>query len=248
MIFTDAIFPVNISYGSSGGPYIPTSMVRLRSGAVHSNQPWQAPMRRYDASVGIREEYELQQVVEFWEAHRGPLYGFRWKDWSDYKSGSAYDPITPTDQIIGTGDGISRIFPITKKYGTGSVAAYRRITKPKNLSVIVAVGGLLVTNYVVDYGMGLIIFNTAPANGATVTCGYEFEVPCHFSSETLAVRLDHWNASSISAIDVEEIRIPDVPESLYPYILLGYTASELMQFANFLEYAVNVVYPEYDNQ
>ena len=34
----------------------------------------------------IRRADDLAAVVAFFEARNGRLYGFRWKDWGDYKS------------------------------------------------------------------------------------------------------------------------------------------------------------------
>ena len=47
-------------------------------------------------------------LIAFFEARRGQLYGFRWKDWADYKSAAPSAPVAYTDQVIATGDGDAR--------------------------------------------------------------------------------------------------------------------------------------------
>ena len=43
--------------------------------------------------------------MAFWEARFGQLHGFRWKDWSDYKSCLPSQAPSATDQPLGEGDG-----------------------------------------------------------------------------------------------------------------------------------------------
>ena len=47
---------------------------------------------------------DAAMLVAFFEARRGRLYGFRFKDWADYKSCLPSAAPTATDQMIGTGD------------------------------------------------------------------------------------------------------------------------------------------------
>ena len=49
----------------------PTTVVKLRSGFEHRNQPWSQSLRSYDASVGIRGDEELYSVLDFWENQSG---------------------------------------------------------------------------------------------------------------------------------------------------------------------------------
>ncbi len=86
MAFHDTRFPVNISRGARGGPERRTQIVELSSGDEERNATWSDSRRRYDVAYGIRKADDLAAVVTFFEARGGRLYGFRFKDWSDYKS------------------------------------------------------------------------------------------------------------------------------------------------------------------
>ena len=81
------------------------------------------------------------------------MHGFRWKDWGDYRSALASSPITAFDQLIGTGDGVSRDFALRKAYSSGAQTIYRAITKPVAGSVLAGVGQTALTlgdDYTVD--------------------------------------------------------------------------------------------------
>jgi uncharacterized protein (TIGR02217 family) len=69
-------------------------------------------------------------VLGFFEERRGRLYGFRYRDRIDHRSGPPSRPPEPADQRIGTGDGTTRIFALAKTYGSGPEAYRRAIAKP----------------------------------------------------------------------------------------------------------------------
>ena len=114
MSFHEVRFPANLSFGSTGGPERLTEIVTLANGFEERNTPWADSRRRYDAGVGMRALDDIDTLIAFFEARRGQLYGFRWKDWSDYRSsGSLVEPEFD-DQAIAVGDGVTRSFQLTK--------------------------------------------------------------------------------------------------------------------------------------
>ncbi len=120
MGFHEVRFPANLSFGSVGGPERRTEIVTLTNGFEERNTPWAHSRRRYDAGVGLRSLDDVEALIAFFEARRGQLSGFRWKDWSDYKSCLASKTVGPEDQIIGKGDGETRVFPLSKTYRSGA--------------------------------------------------------------------------------------------------------------------------------
>ena len=81
----DAVFPKNIAYGTKVMPMRRTSITTTTSGHEFRNTPWRHARRKYDVSYGIRTLAQVQRLVEFWESRRGPLHGFKFLDYSDYK-------------------------------------------------------------------------------------------------------------------------------------------------------------------
>ena len=86
---------------------------------------WANSRRSYNAGYGIKKLTDLQAVVAFFEERRGRLYGFRWKDWNDFKSCAHETAPSELDQDIGVGDGALATFQLVKTYG-GAFAPYTR--------------------------------------------------------------------------------------------------------------------------
>lgn len=207
MAFHDTRFPVNISRGARGGPERRTQIVELSSGDEERNATWSDSRRRYDVAYGIRKADDLAAVVTFFEARGGRLYGFRFKDWSDYKSSLPSVAISRTDQSIGTGTGALKTFQLVKRYTSGAQTWTRTITKPVAGTVLVALNGVnQATGWTVDALTGIVTFMVAPANGVAVSAGFEFDVPVRFDSETMDVTLDFERLGSIDSIPLVELR------------------------------------------
>ncbi|NHK29588.1 DUF2460 domain-containing protein [Parvularcula flava] len=207
MAFHDIRFPVDISLSSDGGPERRTDIVTLSSGHEERNSPWAGSRRRFNAGYGIKSLAEIEQVIAFFEARHGRLHAFRWRDPFDWKSCSIADAPQPDDQPIGTGDGEATQFQLAKTYVSGGHGHTRKITKPVDGTVVVAVNGVTVDpgNYGIDETTGLITFDTAPADGAAITAGFEFDVPVRFDSDTLSISLAALKAGDIPNIPVIEV-------------------------------------------
>ena len=207
MAFHEVRFPDNISRGARGGPERRTQIVEMASGDEERNGSWADSRRRYDASYGIRKADDLAAVTAFFEARRGRLYGFRWKDWADYKSGLPSATPAATDQPIGTGTGAATTFQLVKLYTSGAQSSTRTITKPVAGTVALALNGVTqITGWTVNTGTGVVTFAAAPAANVAITAGFEFDVPVRFDTDMLDVTLDFERLGSITSIPLMEVR------------------------------------------
>lgn len=208
MAFHEDQFPSDISKGSAGGPERLTDIVTLRSGYEERNTIWAHSRRRYDASLGLRHIDDLHDVIEFFEARRGRLHAFRWKDWADFKSTGPGSNTTAFDQLIGVGDGSEHDFQLQKTYSSGGSSYTRTIKKPVSGTVKVAKNGVEVfSGWTVDTTTGIVHFTSAPAAGHEIKAGFEFDVPVRFDTDFLSVSVDAFEAGSIGAIDILEVRV-----------------------------------------
>lgn len=210
MAFHEVRFPASLSFGAIGGPERRTEIVALASGFEERNTPWAHPRRRYDAGMGLRSMDDLAAVVAFFEARAGQLHGFRWKDWSDYKSCLPSAAPSFADQVIATGDGQTRVFALTKAYSSGEAVYRRPITKPVLGSVRAGIGGDEMfpdAHYTVDHRRGLITFHQPPETGADVTAGFEFDVPVRFDTDRISVSIASFQAGQVPDIPVIEVRV-----------------------------------------
>jgi uncharacterized protein (TIGR02217 family) len=211
MAFHEVRFPAGISLGATGGPERRTEIVVLGSGAEERNSRWADSKRSYNAGYGIKGVDDLHAVIEFFEERRGRLHGFRWKDWSDYKSSPPNVSVTPLDQAIGVGDGATAAFQLAKTYGSAFAPWTREIKKPVSGSVVVAVDGTVESesNYTVDSATGVVTFagGHVPGLGAGVTAGFEFDVPVRFDTDKLDINMSLIEAGNIPDIPIMEIRL-----------------------------------------
>ena len=212
MNFHEIRFPVEISRGSHGGPERRTDVVVLGSGFEERNSRWADSRRRYDAGYGVKSLDDLHQVTAFFEERRGKLYGFRWKDHADWKSSPPQQTPAQDDVVLGTGDGTNALFQLIKIYGNAHAPWTRKIAKPVQGSVLVAVDGVLQgegSDYTVDYTTGMVTFQAGsiPAAAARVTAGFEFDVPVRFDTDKLEVSVRGLGHGAIPAIPVVEVRL-----------------------------------------
>jgi len=210
MSFHDVHFPVAIARGASGGPERRTEIVVTGSGAEQRNTRWYASRRRYNAGYGVRSLADIHDAVAFFEARRGRLHAFRWKDHADWKSCAPDATPDPGDQAIGTGDGATTDFQLVKSYGTGAQAYLRTITKPVAASVRVAVDGVELASpadFSVDGLTGIVTFagGSVPAPGAAITAGFDFDVAVRFDADVLEVNLAAFGAGQIPDIRLIEV-------------------------------------------
>ncbi len=209
--FHDVRFPTGIALGSSGGPERRTEIVTLGSGHEQRNARWQNSRRHYDAGYGVKNLDDLYAVIAFFEQRRGALYSFRYKDPLDWKSCPPQQVPTETDQIIGTGDGVTAEFALVKTYGSGDVAWQRPITKPVEGWLMRRVAGvtqLAGADYTLDAKTGMVTFlpGHIPLAGASITAGYLFDVPVRFANDQLSVNLAAFEAGDIPSIPLVEVK------------------------------------------
>ena len=210
MAFHEVRYPVGLSIGSSGGPERRTEIVTLVNGFEERNSPWAHSRRRYDAGAGMRSLDDFAALIAFFEARRGQLHGFRWKDWADYKTCLPSQSVSAMDQEIGGGDGLTTVFQLRKTYTSGGSAYTRDLVKPVAGSVKVAVAGVVQTlpaEFTVEEARGIVTLNLPPALGAVVTAGCEFDVPVRFDTDRISASIASFQAGEVPAVPVIEVRL-----------------------------------------
>lgn len=178
--FHEVSFPLPLALRTQGGPERLTDIVTLASGREVRNSRWADARRRYNAGSGLRSRQDLSVLVSFFEARRGRLYGFRFRDPLDFSSADVGQALTPQDQILGTGDGSTTHFSLCKHYGDGEASVSRPIAKPVSSSVRVALGGAEVASnaFSLDSTTGILTFMTPPSQWCAGDRGFSFRCPC----------------------------------------------------------------------
>lgn len=203
-VFHEVSFPFRIALGAVGGPQRRTEIVPLVSGREERNTPWQNSRRRWDAAPGVQSLDDAHALIAFFEARRGPLHGFRFRDPLDHKSCAPSAAPDPLDQVVATADGIMTQFSLSKTYEQGGASWTRTITKPVAGSVRAAVGGVE-TPISCDTATGVITFSSPPPAGAAITAGFQFECPARFDTDRLEFHRDLVEAAVLSRLPVIEL-------------------------------------------
>lgn len=200
MAFHEVRLPARLAFGSTGGVERRTEIVTLGSGFERRSTPWAMGRRRYLIGANLRSLADMAALTEFFEARRGRLYGFRFRDFADWRA---------TDQVLGQGDGARTAFQLVKRYGAGEHAVKRAIAKPVEGTARVAVGGveLGAGAFAVDWATGLVTLAEAPDEGAAVTAGFEFDTPVRFDADRIEVTLESFDAGRMAAAPLIEVRV-----------------------------------------
>jgi uncharacterized protein (TIGR02217 family) len=212
MAFHDVRFPTAISRNAQGGPERRTDVVVLGSGFEERNSRWADSRRTYNAGYGVKSLDDLYQIIAFFEERRGRLHAFRWRDPLDWKSCAPNGTPSPLDQVIGTGTGVQAAFQLSKTYGSAFAPWTRDIKKPVAGTVRIAVDGderTMGGECVVDPSTGLVTFlpGHLPADGQSVTAGFEFDVPVRFDTDKLEINLSGFTSGAIPNIPIVEVRL-----------------------------------------
>lgn len=202
--FHDVLFPLSVGLGARGGPERFTEIVELVSGHEERNTPWAHSRRRWDAGPGVRSVDDLALLTAFFEARRGRLHAFRFRDPVDHASSIPSAQVSAGDQLLGLGDGERTRFAPVKRYGEGASAYLRPIVLPVAGSVLVAVNG-----EAADFTLegGEIVLEDAAPDGADVTAGFRFDVPVRFDSDGLEIALDAFRAGAVLSVPLVEVRV-----------------------------------------
>ena len=172
---------------------------RPARGHEKRNVNWAEARGRWDVASGLKKQAQIDELIAFFRARRGKAYGFRFKDWTDYKA---------TGQLLGTGDDVLTQFQLVKHYPSGSVIEVRTITKPVAGTVKVYLDGVeQLSGWSVDTTTGLVTFGTAPALGVEVTADFEFDVPVRFDTDHMAVTIETYRLHAWQQIPIVELRV-----------------------------------------
>lgn len=202
MAFHEERLPARLAFGSTGGVERRTEVVTLASGWERRSTPWALGRRRYLIGANLRSLDDMAALTAFFEARRGRLYGFRFRDFADFKSCAPGGEVAATDQALGVGDGTRRTFQLVKRYGD----VERPIRKPVAGSVRVAVNGAEV-GFSLETTTGEATLDAAPAPGATVTAGFVFDTPVRFDTDRIEATLESFGAGRMAAVPLIEVRV-----------------------------------------
>jgi uncharacterized protein (TIGR02217 family) len=204
--FDDISYPLALGLDAAIAAEFSTSVAVTASGFERRSSLWADARLRFDVGPGIRSEAELGVLIAFFRARRGAARGFRLRDPSDFSSNAMTGAPTAGDQLLGLGDGARASFALVTHYGEIGAQQTRRITRPRFDTLLVSVGGVVTADGWTLEELGVITFETAPAAGAEVRAGFEFDVPVRFAEDRLDVAGAAFAAGEAPSVLVVELR------------------------------------------
>lgn len=198
-------FPGCPSFGYTSQPDYSVTVIRKSGGQEERNANWSRPLQTITVTI-LREESEVQIVLEYYHAMGGMFCGFRFKDWADYKSCGVDQEPTATDQPLVVTTGSPTTYQLTKRYRAGARTQDREIVKPVVGTILIADDGVVKTegaDYTIDYTTGLVDLDFTPSG--TLTWGGEFDIAARFASE-FPIELTNRNVESVQFV-IQELRL-----------------------------------------
>lgn len=210
MAFDEIRFPIEISYGSRGGPGFNTAVLENDSRQDERIARGSLGRHGYDVAFGIRDLDDIGSVITFFLARKGAVNGFRYKDWQDFSTASnGRNAPDYMDVLIGTGDGATTTFQLIKRYEDAAGSYVRTVSKPVSGSVVIGVNSILTgSGWTVNTTTGVVTFSVAPTTGYPITAGFYFDVPVRFAKEIdigLLGSIDTIDTGSVGSIPLIEL-------------------------------------------
>jgi uncharacterized protein (TIGR02217 family) len=229
--FHEIQFPTDISNGASGGPGFNTTVLTLASGFERRNVNWSKARAKYDVSHGVKTQQQMNALISFLMARNGKAYGFRYKDWADFKLPNYIDTPGDLDALptlfttVGVIGGGHSTFQLVKVYGDTSNTYTRTINKPFDPDLDFWDSGSQpprplalydngtpctpVTDFTVDTTTGIVTLSVAIAatTGHVITGSCDFMTPVRFDVDDLKAAQTEFNNFSWDQIPLVEVRV-----------------------------------------
>lgn len=158
-----------ISYSSSFGIEFNTKIEQIVSGQERRVALWDMPRGKFTVDYSMLTPEHGAILRGAFMACRGSLYGFRFKDWADFKVSKSSLGITKEG---------SNTIQLTKSYSFGGEGLKRIIRKPVTGTVKLYINEIE-ESFTIDYSTGIISFN-AEAGGLPIAWSGEFDTPVRF--------------------------------------------------------------------
>lgn len=192
--FLDTRMDDRVSYNFEMVAGFQTGITTLETGHEFRNSNWDDAKLQYSGQYANFEDDEFEDLLAHFRAVLGPGYGFRFKDWFDFRiiNGS-----------LGVAPAGSTAVQLYKYYQFGSRTISRLIAKPVAGTLILKQAGVNKT-VTMDPNTGLMIPTTAWTPGAALVVEYlEFDTPVRFMNDELHAVYNEYNAITTNAELIE---------------------------------------------
>lgn len=218
--FLDVYLPPSVpGYPCVIGPVYSTTITEAASGDEGRNKNWQHPLRKIKLPAAPARQWDIiQDLLDHVLVMGGPFSDFPFRDPFDFATVRLLAPneaqtgvlsrVTLADQVLGTGDGFTRVFPLRKTYERGPYSYVRDIGLPVLSTVLVGDNGAAAGAHTVTRYGGEVTFTAAPAVGHALTWGGLYDIPVRFDSDdALSAIVAAFQAGGFAEINLDEQRV-----------------------------------------
>jgi len=198
--FIERRFPVDISYGSSGGPEYYTEVLSTTNGnEIRSSKIYNARMK-FNITTGVQNKQQVENIIHFFRCCKGRKIAFRYKDWGDFYGKNERVKIVDnnTFQLIKT------------YYVDHDITEERIITKPVENSVRIRINDQIIsdTQLKINYNTGRVTLlnHIIDQINTKITADFEFDVPVRFDTDYLPVTMENYTFCSLPNIELVEVK------------------------------------------
>lgn len=202
--FDEVRLPIEVERGARGGPGFLTTITTLASGKERRNSLWSRDRGQWDIGFGIDTRENALRVRDFFMARQGKARGFRFRDWSNYR----------TEPGVGQGltdplDSNFTEYQLTYTYvDLGGFTYTKPITKPVAGTIeFLENGSPYGPGGSVDPETGLISLNGLPDPGSTFSWTGEFDLPVRFDVDQLDIVVENKEVLLTPQIPIVELKL-----------------------------------------
>jgi uncharacterized protein (TIGR02217 family) len=216
MAFHDDRFPIDISFGASGGPGFSTKVTSYGGGREQRQVEWEKFRARYDVSHNLRDSDKIYQLRSFLLARWGRAHTFPFQDGWDHKA--VMHAGVEELPVIGetTGSNLEDM-QLVKHYGSGAFNYTRDIVLPILNTVVLYLkdgGGALTeiddSNYTVTRPGGVVEWDDySPSAGLEIVADFEFDVLARFDIDDFDPTEVAFELSDWKGVPIVEVRLED---------------------------------------
>lgn len=197
-MFYEINFPEGIAIKSISSINYNVNIITNKAGKEQRILSREQGQLNFKINTTSKNQNEINELICFFRNVKGNLYGFRFKDFLDYKV---------INQIIGIGDGVNNNFQLIKSYNINSeININRKILKPKFATVKIFINNIEINSgFEINYTNGQIIFIKPPLNNEVISTNFEFDTPVRFKNKELEISILSNNLREIKNLELIEI-------------------------------------------
>jgi uncharacterized protein (TIGR02217 family) len=225
--FQDAYLPDQVwGIPAHATPRFSTRMTLSKSADESRTSLWKVPLRKFQLPLANMNFGEIEDLLNHFIIMDGPKCTWPWRDPLDYASCAPVPPdegdppITPVDQFLGAGDGVTSQFQLMKMRTFGGFSRVRNIYLPVVDSVVISINGHAPEDVPSGFPLygpyefvsvtrpgGIVTISPAPSVGCDdIRSGYLWDAEVRWEADdSLQAAIESMDTQSVAPLNFVEV-------------------------------------------